>query len=201
MGSAATIRTFWALEPSEAARRIAADRIRELREALGDALRWVREESLHVTLRFLGETESARVPELVREVEAATRGIAPFALKLGALHPFPTPRRPRVLALALEPEAPLVALAAAVERGARAAGFEPETRRFRPHLTLGRVRPGRRVSSGEISEAVTASVTGSDEAWEVMESVLMRSDLSSDRPHYTPLARVPLGSPGGPLHP
>jgi 2'-5' RNA ligase len=106
------------------------------------------------------------------------------------------------VALRLEPAAPLTALAAAVERGVVAAGFPPEQRAFRPHVTLGRARRDRRVRlDAETLRGVTASVTGSGDAWDVMETVLFRSELQPQGAHYTPLERVPLGTPGGPLHP
>ncbi len=155
----------------------------------GRDVRWVREESLHVTLRFLGAVDPTRVADLEREVGLATRGIKPFTASIGGVELFPSPRRPRVVALALEPHAELAELAAGVERGAVAAGFEPEPRPFRPHLTLGRARDHRRL---HFAEDVTASVTARAESWDVMETVLFRSDLAPSGARYTPLARVPL---------
>jgi 2'-5' RNA ligase len=199
------IRAFFALELGAAARRRAVATIGALRAAPGgDDVRWAGGETLHVTLRFLGATDPADVPRLVRAVSDATRAIAPFELALGALEAFP-PRRPRVLALGLEPAAAVAALAAAVERGVAAAGLPPEQRAFRPHVTLGRARRERRIPRELLEEEslrrVTASVTAPGDAWDVVETVLFRSQLSPTGAHYTPLERVPLGAPGGPLHP
>ena len=181
------LRLFWALEIGAAARARAADVAAALRgQPGGSSVRWVREESLHVTLRFLGATDPARVADLEREVGAATRGIAPFRASLAGAVLFPSPRRPRVVALALEPEAELGELAARVERGTVAAGFAAEPRAFRAHLTLGRARDSRRVRL-----AVTASVTAHGDVWDVTETVLFRSDLAPGGARYTPLARVP----------
>jgi 2'-5' RNA ligase len=94
-----------------------------------------------------------------------------------------------VVALGLEPEAELTLLAAGVERGAVAAGFPPEGRPFRPHLTLGRTRDPRRF---RLAAGVTASVTAQGDAWDVVETVLFRSDLAPSGARYTPLARIPL---------
>jgi RNA 2',3'-cyclic 3'-phosphodiesterase len=185
----ADLRLFWALEIGAAARARAAGVAAALREACGRDVRWVREESLHVTLRFLGPVDPARVEDLAREVGRAMRGVAPFAARLADVLLFPSPRRPRVIALGLEPEGPLTALAAAVERGAVAAGFAPEERAFRPHLTLGRVREPRRF---RLAADVTASVTAQGDAWDVMETVLFHSDLAPSGARHTPLARIPL---------
>jgi 2'-5' RNA ligase len=182
------LRLFWALEIGAAARARAAGVAAALREQPGGRdVRWVREESLHVTLRFLGATDPARVADLEREVDLATRGIAPFSASLAGALLFPSARRPRVVALALEPAAELGALAARVERGTVAAGFPAEPRAFRPHLTLGRARDSRGVRL-----AVTGSVTAHGDAWDVTETVLFRSDLAPGGARYTPLARVPL---------
>jgi len=182
------LRLFWALEIGAAARARAARVAAALRDQPGDdGVRWVREESLHVTLRFLGATDPARVADLEREVGLATRGITPFSVSLAGAVLFPSPRRARVVALELAPEAELGALAERVERGAVAAGFPAEARGFRPHLTIGRARDRR-----GIRLAVTASVTAHGDAWDVIETVLFRSDLAPGGARYTPLARVPL---------
>jgi len=203
----AGIRTFWGIAIGDAARRRAADLASVLRAGPeGDVVRWVRRESLHVTLRFLGRTDLDEVPHLVREVGRALRRVPPFSLQLAGLLLLPSPRRPRVVALGLEPEEPLTALAAAVERGVVAAGYPEETRPFRAHLTLGRVRSGRRprlegLESTAAAAGVTGSVTPSGDAWDVTETVLFRSDLAPEGARYTPLERVPLGASGGRLHP
>jgi 2'-5' RNA ligase len=88
--------------------------------------------------------------------------------------------------LGLAPEAPLAALAAALERAARAAGFAPEERSFKAHLTLGRV-VGRRAPSLE-------GVASPEPApFPVSEIVLFRSVLGPGGSTYTPLERIALG--------
>ncbi len=172
-------------------RRAAAAVCQALRAAAGGTdVRWVRPEALHVTLRFLGQLETSRLPALVESVAAAVAGSAPFRLELGAVQLFPGPGRPRVVALEVGPEAPLAALAAAVERGVVAAGCEPEPRRFRPHLTLGRVRA--------LAAPDLASAPSSPSPFEVTEAVLFRSDLGPRGAQHTPLERMPLG---GSIHP
>jgi len=183
------LRLFFALELGAAARASAARIAAALRERAGGDVRWVREESLHVTLRFLGSVDPARVEDLARAVGVATRGIAPFSASLAGTLLFPSPRQPRVIALGLEPAGAVAALAARVERGAVAAGFPREARPFRPHLTLGRARDHRRF---HLAADVTTSVTARGEGWDVVETVLFRSDLAPGGARHTPLARIPL---------
>lgn len=193
-GGGGSIRTFLGLELGASPRRRAAALAEALRRSPGgDGVRWVREESLHVTLRFLGATDPDAVPELARCVAGETRALAPFALRLGEPGAFPSPRRPRVIVLGLEPPEPVVALAEAVERGVVAAGFPPEERPFRPHVTLGRVRQRRRAA---LALDVTAPVTGPDETWDVVETVLFQSETARTGARYTALERIPLGPAG-----
>jgi len=185
------IRAFFAIELGDAARRAAAELARRLREARGgDGVRWVRPEALHVTLRFLGDIDPARAPALAGRARLELAGLPSFALRLGSAELFPTPRRPRVVALGLEPAAPLEALAAAIERAVVAEGFAPEERPFRAHLTLGRIR-------GRSFPSVAASPPPAGEL-AVEGAVLFRSELSPGGSRYTPLERIPLG--GAPVH-
>jgi 2'-5' RNA ligase len=187
------IRAFFAVELGDSARRAAAAAARRLREGPGgDGVRWVRPEALHVTLRFLGDIDPARVAPLASGAERELAGLRPFSLRLGPLELLPSPRRPRVVALGLEPEAKLAELAAAVERAVVAEGFAPEARPFRAHLTLGRVR--------DREAPAVAGVAVPAEEFAVEEVVLFRSELSPGGSRYTPLARVRVGA-GSALHP
>jgi len=183
LGSA--VRAFFAWEPPEAAKLALAALVRELHARPdGDTVRWVRPDSYHVTLRFLGNVPAADVPALTCAVEAALAGSVHFPVTLGAPRAFPSARQPRVIVIELEPEADLAALAARVEAGVVAAGLPAEKRRFRAHLTLGRVR-SRRLP-------VLDAKCNTDCALDVHEVVLFRSDLDRDGSRYTPLAQIPL---------
>jgi len=178
------IRAFFALEIPAEARRVVAGLARELRsEPHGDNVRWVREENLHVTLRFLGDVDAGLVPALVTGAREETRALAPFTLALGGFSWLGS----RVAVLDVAPAEPLEALAAALERAAVAAGLPPERRPFRSHLTLGRVR--RRPLP-----AVTSAVTAVAEPFRVEEMVLFQSRLQRAGAQYTPLERIPLGA-------
>jgi 2'-5' RNA ligase len=184
------LRTFFAIEIGDAARRVARDVARRLaREPGGDAVRWTAPEAYHVTLRFLGPTRPEQVPGLAAAARAATADVAPFALRLGALNGFPEPRRARIVVVDLEPAEPVTALAAAVERAVVAEGFAPEERAFHPHLTLGRVKERRR--RGPLLDR---ELDPNDPApFDVASVVLFQSTLGRNGSQYTPLERIPLG--------
>jgi 2'-5' RNA ligase len=114
--------------------------------ALDDSLpsrvvRWVRPELMHITLRFLGDTESDHLPAVYAAMEKATADIPAFAMTLTELGCFPNARRPRVIWAGLQDNSGHMAtLHAALDAALAPLGWEPETKPFRPHLTLGRVK-------------------------------------------------------------
>jgi 2'-5' RNA ligase len=188
-----SVRAFFAIDLDERARGAAAGVTDQLRTCPGgDAVRWVREETLHVTLRFLGELDCARIAQLAGCVRERTATLSPFHLQFGGARLFPSKRRPLAVVLDVGPAEPLTELADAVERGVVAAGFDPESRPFNAHLTLGRIRKKR-------FPLVTGDVTTSGESCPVNEVVLFKSELRPSGAHYTPIERAPLGGEPSPL--
>jgi 2'-5' RNA ligase len=180
------VRAFFAVALGGELRERAAQVARSLAmRPGGDGVRWVAPESYHLTLRFLGNVAAGEIPPLAERAQDALAGCAAFALTLGAPRAFPTPKRPRVVVLAAEPELELGELAARLEKVAVAHGVSPEERAFHPHLTLGRVR------SRRMPELAAPAPEG---AQPVREVVLFRSDLGRAGVHYTPLATLPLGA-------
>jgi 2'-5' RNA ligase len=109
--------------------------------------RWVRPEGIHLTVRFLGEVETGLDAASREAWRAAAGAVRPFDIRLGRLGRFPKGGAARVLWVGIEEVGGggrLPALAESVEQAAREAGFEPEKRPFRPHLTLARARRGER---------------------------------------------------------
>jgi 2'-5' RNA ligase len=186
MNSGERVRSFFAVALPQEAREAAAQLAGRLRESeRGEGVRWVRPEGYHLTLRFLGNVARESIAELAERVAEQVDPLAPFAIHLGDARVFPSPRNPRVIALAVEPEAPLASLAERVERGVVAAGLPAERRRFRAHLTLGRVRNRRFPSVA--GEAVVDSP-----AFPVEEIVLFQSELHRTGAVYTALERIAL---------
>ena len=182
---AGRIRSFVALELAGAVRERLQALIEQLRGEI-PAVRWTRSESLHVTVRFLGYADP---PALVRLqgplAEIAARG-APGDAALRGLGLFPPRGSPRVLWLGLEVPPGMGALQQECERAAIAAGFPPEPRPFRPHLTLGRwsaPAPRPRLPPADLGTARLSRL------------VLFRSAMGRGGSVYTPLAAFDLGVP------
>jgi 2'-5' RNA ligase len=179
------MRLFLAIPLTDEARHAI---VHHLRSHLAHPLpgRPVRPELWHLTLRFLGEADEVQADRITREVDAAGRGPG-FEVRWGALGAFPRARRANVLWLGVEEgEAEAERLAAAVEEAVQAAGFPPEDRPFRCHLTLSRIRPDQDVS------AVLAAVPPLGLAMPVDRVVLYRSRLGPGGPRYEELESFPL---------
>jgi 2'-5' RNA ligase len=170
---------------------VAAEELR--RQAAGLSVSWVAPENLHVTLKFLGGIDEARVPPVIDALDAAVRRHARFAIEVGGLGAFPSASRARVLwAGIVGGDGALGALAATVDAALAVVGFPREERAFSPHITLGRVREPR--PAPELAEALTAGGARRFGQVEVDQVTLMRSDLSPNGARYTPLAGLPLSA-------
>lgn len=181
---AGTLRAFVALELPGEARRAALDQVQPLRSRL-PGLRWTAAESLHLTLRFLGdEVRPAEIERLAPALAEAAARCPPGPARLAGLGLFPERGAPRVLWLGLALPEPFFELQAACERAARAAGFEAERRPFAPHLTLGRWRE--RVPRPELPPCEAGQTR-------LERLTLFRSELDPRGARYTALRTFPLG--------
>jgi RNA 2',3'-cyclic 3'-phosphodiesterase len=146
--------------------------------ALGLPVKWVRDEGIHVTLKFLGEVADEREPELAAALARAAVEARALPLALGGFGVFPDFRRPHVVWAGIAPEPALEILQHRVEQEFAPLGFPTEARAFRPHVTLGRAARAARPSAfagleatlGRLAFADTALVSGLD---------LMQSTLQS----------------------
>ncbi len=105
------------------------------------AVRWAGPEKLHLTLRFLGDTQEDRVGSIAAGLDVLAADQPEFDLRLTSVGVFPNARRPRVIWVGLaDEENELRALHRSVEEMMCRLGWEPAPHRFKPHLTVGRVR-------------------------------------------------------------
>lgn len=111
-------------------------------------VRWVEGKKIHLTLRFLGDTDTDVFPDIIDGMDQLTASRESFDLQLGELGCFPNQRRPRVLWVGVSGQLErLQALYDAVEMLLKPLGWEPEARTFHPHLTLGRVKDSHRLAA------------------------------------------------------
>ena len=133
------MRLFVAIEIPQEIRNGLAIFIKELR-AIAPQAKWVRAENLHVTLKFLGHTDSTRLTAIENAL-SAIHDADPVTLAFRGLGFFPNEKRPRVFWARMDPSANLKAIAAEIDHAIHKLGFPLEERPFAPHLTLARFDP------------------------------------------------------------
>ena len=172
------MRLFVAIHPDAATQAWLAESQRRLRKELqrfAHQLRWTDPENIHLTLAFLGEMpESAPVEQALLACRCS-----PTELTVGGLGVFPDPRRPNVVWTGVADESGNLARLQSEIAAAMAGFVEPERRRFAPHLTFARVKPGRVAPLGEAVRALSEVWGNAPEPWRVDSFSLMRSQLDS----------------------
>ena len=208
------MRTFVAIAiPPDLKRRLRSEqrRLQErlARHSLPPVLRWTNTDNLHVTLRFLGETEAEQRRQMqagLAEIAAAHR---PFNLSLSRLGCFRSWSSLRVLWVGIRGETEALQIVQAeVESLTRRVGFEGERKRFSPHITLARTvrnapRAAIRTASEQLRQAAAQEMPPLGIDWSVRDLYYIRSMLArpgrplakagaGGGPHYSTLARCSL---------
>ncbi|MEZ4598316.1 MAG: RNA 2',3'-cyclic phosphodiesterase [Syntrophotaleaceae bacterium] len=133
------IRTFIAIPLNDSLFRTIAEVQRDLKTAL-PGIRWVRPETIHLTLAFLGDIPEEFLEKIGNSMLSIGRSFAPFKVRIADLGAFPSRKRPRVIWLGVERCAPLMQLQAELAEKLAAIDLPGENRPYTPHLTLGRSR-------------------------------------------------------------
>jgi 2'-5' RNA ligase len=196
------MRLFVALDIEEGIRH----RIRAFVEDVGKSapkVRWVNPESLHVTLKFIGEKPDA----MVKDIEAGLKSVRcqPFQLAFRGYGFFPTPRAARVFWVGIEAEEGLARLAKDGEESLAGLGIPKEKRAFSPHLTLARASggsgaPGRMREDSpnrqflDLQKHLEESAAPDFGGMWAREFFLYRSQVSSKGSIYTKIAQFELAA-------
>jgi len=183
------IRAFLALEIPPALKRSLEEEERRLRSLLPRAS-WVRPDGLHLTLKFLGDSESEVLAALADELRGAVAGRGTVRVTLHGSGFFPSPRRPRVAWLGGQAEGALEVVEV-VENVALRHGFARDGRSWALHLTLARLREPWPAPAVEAFLHWGESFTLAP--FECPELVLFQSTLRPDGAVYTALGRLALG--------
>ncbi len=188
------IRSFIAIELSGALKQALASLQDRLKEGSRTPVRWVAPNSIHLTLKFLGNIDASAAGDIIRVMEEAASGVPPFQIELSGLGVFPNPRRVQVVWVGMTGEVErLDRLQRNIEAGLKPLGFAAESRPFRPHLTLGRVRdqagPEEREDLGRL---ITNMTFDSGSKLAVQSVNLMKSQLTREGPVYSRIGAVEL---------
>jgi 2'-5' RNA ligase len=185
---------------------IALDIDEEIRQRIGRFLdsisgfsaeaRWVRLESMHITLKFIGEKAGEILSSLQEKLQDVK--VPPFQLTFAGTGFFPTPKSARVFWIGIQADSQLQSLAAAIEEATAQLGIPKEDRAFSPHLTLARKtggsgsprkqkddRPNRAFQ--RLQEKLATMPSPEFGTMTAREFFLYQSQLSRSGPRYTKL--------------
>jgi RNA 2',3'-cyclic 3'-phosphodiesterase len=109
--------------------------------------RWVRPESLHITLKFIGEQKEEQVAAIAERLRRVRSG--PIEIRMAGYGYFPTPKAPRVFWIGIQAGPALADLARQIDAAVDELGIPREEREFSPHLTLARAGGHAKRSSGD----------------------------------------------------
>ncbi len=186
------MRLFVALDLTDAVRAAIAEMLAGLKPTTG-AVRWVRPDVLHLTLKFIGHLGEEKLPAL-REALARVGTSEPVKLEFHGVGFFPNPRSPRVFWVGVRGNDALFDLAGQIEAALEPLGIARERRAYAPHLTLGRFKsgPGKKTDAHglrRLQEKIAALTSVDFGHVHCKEFSLYQSKLSPGGAKYSKLER------------
>ena len=192
----AKVRAFVAIELGHHLKTALADAQRRLAKAADLPVRWVRPESIHLTLQFLGDVGEESLDDITQALALAAESSQPFTIGLGEFGAFPSMKQARVLWIRVTgDEAALQTIRGSIANALARVGFQPEDRAFQAHLTLGRTARGAPLAvPSEAIHAVRIANLAEAPHQRITHLSLMRSMLKSDGAVHTRLRSIQLGT-------
>lgn len=183
------VRVFFAIDLPEEIKQQVGNYISSLKKkSKSNSIRWSKPENLHITLQFMGSVDSNDLSEIIERVRDKISGVFKnIPIQLGALQLFPNPFKARVIVFDVLPQDVLTELSEEIGQGIEAAGYETEDRRFRAHMTLGRIKH-QSVKLKFLEEVDLLDI----DPITIDEVVLFRSEPTPTGSQYLPLERIGL---------
>jgi RNA 2',3'-cyclic 3'-phosphodiesterase len=185
------VRLFLALELGARERRSICQAIAPMKKAAPEA-NWIREENLHLSIKFFGELPDTAPAALEKILAAVAAAQPPLELRISGLGAFPNLRAPRVVWMGVQHDPRLELMHHDVEATCAAHGYALDARAFRPHITIARVRDEMPLANAR-ALAVAARAVGYKGVQQVTALALLDSTLTPGGPRYTKVASIPLG--------
>jgi 2'-5' RNA ligase len=152
---------------------------------------WVKQGNIHLTLKFLGDIQTNQIESINSTLQNIAESHSPFDISLSGIGVFPNLRRPRVLWIGMTKGAEQsIQLAEDISNSLQTLGFPRERRRFKPHLTLARIR--RRMDLRNASSKFNQYDNLDIPILKVDHFAFIRSQLHPQGSIYTPLRKFAL---------
>jgi RNA 2',3'-cyclic 3'-phosphodiesterase len=184
------IRAFVAVEIPEDLRAALTSTIGAL-ERLGIDARMSRPESIHLTLKFLGDIEEAQIGAIESTLREVLEDRSTFPVRIGGLGAFPYLANARVVWVGVDGGEALSQLQHRVDTGLSKLGFVPEKRKFKPHLTLARVKSRHNIAA--LIHYVESARSLDLGEFTARQLHLFRSILRPDGARYSKLVSLDFG--------
>ncbi|MCG8639229.1 MAG: RNA 2',3'-cyclic phosphodiesterase [Desulfobacterales bacterium] len=184
----AEIRAFLAVDLSDLLKDEIAQIQLKLKKGIKN-VKWVRKSNFHLTVKFLGNIDSAKLPDLKDGLSRIIRGRDSFSLNFNRLGGFPNTFRPKIIWLGVDQgKSELTNLQKIVETELLSQGFPKERSGYSPHLTLGRAkRDTDLILFGQILKQTSITLTQNT----FVKSIkIFKSDLQSAGPIYSCLEEI-----------
>ena len=188
------IRAFIAIELPYEVKKDLSKILDKLKPGREKVVKWVNPNSIHLTLKFLGNIPENKIVDITHSIAKSSAFIHPFDLQLQGLGAFPNLRSPRVVWVGVGGDIPsVVSLQRNIDQSLVSLGFSPEKREFSPHLTLGRVRDkARHDERSELGKTVASLTIPKSPPFIVYSVSLMKSTLTSSGAIYNQIATITL---------
>ncbi|MEW6455922.1 MAG: RNA 2',3'-cyclic phosphodiesterase [Acidobacteriota bacterium] len=184
------MRTFIAIDFPEEIKKLIYEKIDVLKKFEAN-IKWIREEGIHLTLKFLGEIDENKLNLINNKLKKISESIPSFSLIVQGMGTFPErSKSPRVIWIGIKEETNLKRLQENIEEEMEKLSFQRETRKFSPHITIGRVKDSKHITKIlDVIEKERETLFGKIK---VKEIILFRSILKPDGAQYIPLEKSPL---------
>lgn len=184
------IRIFFAIDLPDESKKKLGQYIGALKKkSKSRGIRWTKPENLHITLQFLAEVHTEHLPQLLSNVRTHLKTHKDILhLNMSHINLYPSPYRPRVIVLEVSPQEELASLSALIGKGIQDAHYEIESRPFRGHLTLGRIKHRQGVDLGFLNDHPVPTFDNID----INEVLLFRSEPQPEGSRYTIVDRIEL---------
>lgn len=156
----------------------------------GADVKLVEPENIHITLKFLGDTDESSIEAIEQAMKESVRGIKPFPIHLRGTGVFPNQKYMKVLWVGIMDNGRIEPIARSIDSSLASLGFKKEARGFSPHLTVGRVRTAR--NKERLLPILQQYLEEEFTTQEVQSIVLKKSELTPKGPIYTTLREVRL---------
>ena len=185
-----TFRAFIAIDLPESVKSFLSE-AQEALKSYGFGVKWVQPQNIHLTLKFLGDTATADTDKIAEAMTLAAMNCPIVSLTAKGIGVFPNVRRPRVIWAGLNGRVQTLAnLQQTLNAHLANLGFATDTRAFKSHLTLGRVKG--KIALDKMIAAIDNLKEFGSESFETREVILFKSELRPSGAVYTRVQAIAL---------